>query len=310
MPNADDTSPPPFVHPLADVQSSDVGPGSQLWQYVVVLDGAQIGRDCNICSHCFLESDVQIGDRVTVKNGVQLWNGLRVENDVFIGPNVTFTNDRFPRSKHHGAPLETCLRRGASIGAGATILPGIEVGANAMVGAGAVVTRNVPPNAIAVGNPARIVGYANTAKALAPETSAPPPLTSETAVDGVRIHALPRFEDIRGALMVGEFEKTIPFATRRFFTVFGVPSLETRGEHAHRGCHQFLICVHGSCSLVVDDGSHRGQSRSIAPQLASTSHPWSGAFNTATPTMQFCSFSLPNPMIPKTISGTTTKFFN
>lgn len=146
-----------FVHPLADVHATDIGTGSRVWQFVVILANAQIGRDCNICSHCLIESDVIIGDRVTVKSGVQIWNGLRIANDVFIGPNVSFSNDKFPKSGNRDFDcMQTVVDEGASIGAGATILPGIHIGANAVVGAGAVVTKNVPAGATVVGNPARI----------------------------------------------------------------------------------------------------------------------------------------------------------
>lgn len=150
----------PLIHPLSDVQSTAIGSGTRLWQFVVVLPGAQIGQDCNISSHCLIENDVVIGDRATVKSGVQLWDGLRIGDDVFIGPNVTFTNDKFPRSKLYPEHFtQTIVMTGASIGGGAVILPGITIGAHAMVGAGAVVTRSVPEGAIAVGNPARIVGF-------------------------------------------------------------------------------------------------------------------------------------------------------
>lgn len=145
------------IHPFADVQSEQIGQGTSIWQYVVILPGAVIGVDCNICSHCFIESDVVIGNRVTVKNGVQVWDGLRIEDDVFIGPNATFTNDPFPRSKQDFTLLKTVVKRGATIGANATILPGVIVGEKAMVGAGAVVTKDVPDHALVVGNPARIV---------------------------------------------------------------------------------------------------------------------------------------------------------
>ena len=150
----------PTIHPSADVQSTQVGDGTTIWQFVVVLPKARIGRDCNICAQVFIENDVIVGDRVTIKNGVQLWDGLRIEDDVYIGPNVTFTNDKFPRSKVYPEtfPVAT-VGKGASIGGGAVILPGLLVCEQAMVGAGAVVTRNVPPHAIVVGNPAHIIGY-------------------------------------------------------------------------------------------------------------------------------------------------------
>ena len=245
----------PSIHPSADVQSPNIGSGSRIWQYVVALPNAVIGQDCNICSHCLIENDVIVGDRVTVKSGVQLWDGLRIGDDVFIGPNVTFTNDKFPRSKQYPDTFSlTEIDSGASIGANATILPGIRIGRQAMVGAGSVVTRSVPPNAMVVGNPARIVGYVD-AEADAPsgaKDSAPASVQSDP-----RLHQLPKVADIRGSLTVGEFERSIPFPAKRYFMVFDVPSVETRGEHAHRECHQFLICVSGQVSVVADDGRTR-----------------------------------------------------
>lgn len=147
-----------FVHELAAVGNASVGEGTRVWQFSVILDGARIGRDCNICAHTLIEGNVIIGDRVTVKSGVYLWDGTQVGDDVFIGPNATFTNDLFPRSKVYPATYSgIVLLRGASIGAGATILPGVVIGEHAMVGAGAVVIRDVPARAVVVGNPARII---------------------------------------------------------------------------------------------------------------------------------------------------------
>lgn len=149
-----------FVSYLADVADCQIGEGSKVWQFVVILKGAQIGRDCNICAHVLVEGDVVLGDRVTVKSGVQLWDGLRVGNDVFIGPNATFTNDRFPRSKIYPKSFaQTVIEDGASIGAGAVILPGVRIGMQAMVGAGAVVTQDVASGSLVVGNPARHVRF-------------------------------------------------------------------------------------------------------------------------------------------------------
>lgn len=151
-----------FIHALSDVQTSEIGAGTRVWQFVVILSGAKIGQDCNICSHCLIEGDVLVGDRVTVKSGVQLWDGLRLGDDVFVGPNVTFTNDLHPRSGNkHFKKLYTTIEAGASLGGGATILPGIRIGKGAMVGAGAVVTRDVPSGATVVGNPARVVSIKN-----------------------------------------------------------------------------------------------------------------------------------------------------
>lgn len=248
-----------FVHPSALCETDWVGERTRIWAFVHVLPGARIGADCNICDHVFIEGDVVVGDRVTVKSGVQLWNGVVLGSDVFIGPNVTFTNDRFPRSRQWlASAVQTRIGDGASIGANATILPGVAIGRNAMVGAGSVVTKDVPANAIAYGNPARIQGYVGTdglsalsAEALTRERPALP--------GGARLVSLTRADDMRGSLAALEFSSTIPFVPSRFFTVFNVPSAEVRGAHAHRECHQLLVCVKGAVVVLVDDGLHRSQ---------------------------------------------------
>jgi acetyltransferase-like isoleucine patch superfamily enzyme/dTDP-4-dehydrorhamnose 3,5-epimerase-like enzyme len=258
------------IHRFADVQSPHIGPNTRIWQFTVVLPSAQIGADCNICSHCFIENDVIVGDRVTVKCGVQLWDGLRIGSDVFIGPNVSFTNDRFPRSQQKPEKfLITTIQDGASIGAGAVILPGVAVGSKAMVAAGAVVTRSVPPNAVVVGNPAKIVGYVDASRSGVPDMvdSKPGVGPTSTRVEGVNLHHMPRIPDIRGNLTVGEFDRSIPFTAKRYFIVFDVPSVETRGEHAHRKCHQFLLCVRGNCSVVADDGKSRQEFLLDRPEI-------------------------------------------
>lgn len=146
-----------FVHALADVQSTTIGHATRIWQFAVVLKGAAIGARCNVCAHTFIENDVIVGNDVTIKSGVYLWDGIELADGVFVGPNATFTNDAFPRSKQHKPFPRTVVETGASIGANATILPGIRIGEGAMIGAGAVVTKNVPAHALVVGNPARIV---------------------------------------------------------------------------------------------------------------------------------------------------------
>lgn len=253
----------PFVHPNALCESSEVGAGTRVWAFAHVLPGARIGKDCNICDHVFIENDVVVGDRVTLKCGVQLWDGMRLEDDVFIGPNATFTNDIFPRSKQYPTAFpQTTVRKGASIGANATILPGITIGARAMVGAGAVVTRSVPPNAVVVGNPAKIVGYVDTPDHVGAEAKVAAPASEPvraTSVRGVALHQLKNVADMRGSLSVGEFGRDIPFEVKRYFLVFDVPSLEIRGEHAHLRCEQFLIAVKGSVHVVADDGRNREQ---------------------------------------------------
>ncbi|WP_294225271.1 acyltransferase [Chryseobacterium sp. sg2396] len=145
-----------MIHPLADVQSQKIGEGTTIWQFCVVLKNAAIGKNCNINCQVFIENKVVIGDNVTIKPGVQIWDGITVEDDVFIGPNVTFTNDLFPKSKNQNFNLkETIIKKGASIGANATILAGITIGENSLIGAGSVVTKDIPANELWIGNPAK-----------------------------------------------------------------------------------------------------------------------------------------------------------
>jgi UDP-2-acetamido-3-amino-2,3-dideoxy-glucuronate N-acetyltransferase len=246
-----------FKHPAAIVESASIGPRTRVWAFAHVLPGAVVGADCNLCDHVFVENDVRIGDRVTVKCGVQLWDGVTLENDVFVGPNATFTNDPFPRSRQRPKEFaRTVVRQGASIGANATVLPGVTVGRNAMVAAGAVVSHDVPAHAIVVGNPAAIKGYVGSAASLPTPTSRAG-LPEPSSVQGVRVHELGIFEDLRGQLAVAELGRPLPFVPRRVFFVFGVPTRQVRGESAHRALHQFLVCVSGECKVLVDDGANR-----------------------------------------------------
>lgn len=271
---------PAQIHSTADVQSPLIGAATTIWQFVVVLAGARIGSHVNVCAHCFIENEVVIGDRVTIKSGVYLWDGVWLENDVFVGPNVTFTNNKFPRSK---APLAqhpiTLVEAGASIGGGAVLLPGITIGRGAMVGAGAVVTKSVPPYAIVTGSPARIIGYAEDAASgyaskdqnininTTQLTENSSQKITRVGIGKVMLHRLKSVQDMRGNLSAGEFPSDIPFEPKRYFLVFNVPSAKTRGEHAHRKCHQFLICVKGSCAVVVDDGKSRCEVLLDTPSL-------------------------------------------
>lgn len=235
-----------------------------------MLPGARIGADCNICDHVFVENDVIVGDRVTVKCGVQLWDGVRIDDDVFVGPNATFTNDPMPRSKTYPDRFaETVVAAGASIGGGAVLLPGVRIGRRAMVGAGAVVTRDVPPNAVVVGNPARIIGYVDTPPAPRPSLVAQEenPDLPETLVAGAALRRLRLATDLRGSLVAADFATDLPFVPKRTFTVFDVPTRDVRGEHAHKVCEQFLVCVRGSVAAVVDDGRRRQEFRLDQPDL-------------------------------------------
>ena len=213
-----------FRHPQALVESDRVGGGTRIWAFAHVLPGAVIGRDCNICDHVFIENDVVVGDRVTVKCGVQLWDGVTLEDDVFVGPNATFTNDRFPRSKQYPERFpRTVIRAGASIGANATILPGIEIGQGAMVGAGAVVTRNVPPGVVVTGSPARI--RRTVAEAREGSAVARAPVAGAVSVRGVALHHIPVITDDRGSLSFAQVENHLPFPPRRYFLLFDLPVL-------------------------------------------------------------------------------------
>jgi acetyltransferase-like isoleucine patch superfamily enzyme len=243
-----------FVHSAALVESIKIGSGTRVWAFAHVLEGATLGRDCNICDHVFIENKVTLGDRVTVKSGVQLWDGVHAEDDVFIGPNATFCNDPFPRSKAYVETYpETRLRRGASIGANATILSGITIGRHAMVGAGAVVTTNVPAHAVVVGNPARVVR-----------------LTDAVPMDVATSHNLSSVDlisDHRGELMVRQIGSTLPFTPQRVFVILNVPGKHIRGDHAHKALQQYLVALSGSVNVVLDDGEKREFVKLDTPRL-------------------------------------------
>jgi UDP-2-acetamido-3-amino-2,3-dideoxy-glucuronate N-acetyltransferase len=253
-----------FVHPQGICETTEVGEGTRIWAFAHVLSGARIGRNCNICDGVFVEDDVSIGDDVTVKCGVQLWRGVRLGNLVFVGPNATFTNDKLPRSKQRpSAYALTTVGDGASIGANATILPGIGIGAGAMIGAGAVVTSNVPARAVVVGNPGRVAGYAGATEL---HDASPHSLPRDYGPSLIRLdtHA-----EARGRLFVAD-EGSIPFAAKRFFLVDKVPAGEARGNHAHHSSQQFFVAVSGQVVVSVDDGR-----RAYSVRL---SHPGVGVY--------------------------------
>jgi acetyltransferase-like isoleucine patch superfamily enzyme len=278
-----------FVHPCALCETEAVGDDTRIWAFAHVLPGAKIGRDCNICDGVFVEGDVVMGDRVTVKCGVQLWDGLRVGNDVFIGPNASFANDMFPRSRHPPAEFAvTSVHDGASIGANATILPGVTIGRKAMIGAGAVVTADVPANAKVVGNPGIIIGYVDDDRVGGERASRVDGARSWVSTSsnsgrmpgGAELIELAEHHDLRGALVAGELDEILPFVPRRYFLVFDVPSRHVRGEHAHRTCKQFLTCISGSLSVHLDDGERRAEVELDSPRrgLFIPSMVWASQF--------------------------------
>jgi UDP-2-acetamido-3-amino-2,3-dideoxy-glucuronate N-acetyltransferase len=257
-----------FAHPDARVETDAIGPRTRIWAFAHVLPGARVGADCNICDHTFIEGGAEVGDRVTLKCGVQLWSGITLEDDVFVGPNATFANDPFPRSGRHPVSYaRTRVRRGASIGANATILPGVTIGPQAMIGAGAVVTRDVPARAIVMGNPGCVTGYVDC-EGHAAGPAAGGDQSGLPLVGGAMLYRLPRIRDHRGELSFAELNQSLPFPVSRYFLVFGVPSRELRGEHAHRTLHQYLVAVHGSCSVRLFDGERSEEVLLDRPECA------------------------------------------
>lgn len=258
------------VHPQAICESKQIGAGTRIDAFSIVRESAVIGRDARVASHTVVENDVVLGDRVVISSGVVLVAGVHLEDDVFVGQNVAFTRSRDARvdGRAEGRP-HTLVARGAVLAANSTILAGAHIGLNAVVGAGSVVTRAVPPNAVVVGNPARIKGYVDSTPRHAPLEPAAEvaPGAPASRVRDVTLHRLPLVRDLRGNLTVGEFPRDLPFEPQRYFLVFDVPSKEIRGEHAHRTCHLLLVCVRGGCSVVVDDGTQREEFRLDHPTL-------------------------------------------
>lgn len=238
-----------WVHPNAMCETDEIGRGTRIWPFAHVCSSVTIGEDCNICEGVFIENDVTVGNRVTIKNGVYLWSGLEVDDDVFIGPNATFCNDRKPRSRAWKVPESTVLRKGSSVGANATVLPGVEIGAGALVGAGAVVTEDVPPYCRVVGNPARGVGFE------APEIDLS---QEESSVDTAGIKLVPRsvHNDRRGKLQAIEVATEFPFVVQRYFVISGLRAGVPRGVHAHRETQQVVYVLTGAMLVLISNVDH------------------------------------------------------
>jgi acetyltransferase-like isoleucine patch superfamily enzyme len=245
-----------FIHPTALCEAASLGAGTQVGAFVQIMAGAKIGAACEIENHAFIGSDVTLGDHVVIRGGVHLPAGMTVENGVCIGQNAAFADSRLGQRTNDQPVI---LRKGCVIGANATLCAGVTIGEEAVVDAGAVVTQSVQPFTIVAGNPAKVIGFANTPEAHveAPALPVNRPQSVESMVAGVRAYHLPFISDPRGNLTVGEFERSLPFIPKRYFLTFDVPNSHLRGEHAHKECHQFLICVHGSCAVVVDNGTQR-----------------------------------------------------
>jgi UDP-2-acetamido-3-amino-2,3-dideoxy-glucuronate N-acetyltransferase len=258
-----------FVHPHALCESVSIGDGTRVSAFVHVVAGAKLGANCQLDDHALVEAGAVIGNRVRIGSGVRVPTGVHIEDDVCVGSNVAFADDWSKTSaRTRQDDAQTLIRRGASIGVNAAILRGVTIGERAFVAAGAIVARSVPPNAIVEGNPAHITGYVDLVKADAMRVSSPAsPAVAMTQVEGVTLHEMVLVRDMRGDLSAGEFDRHVPFAVRRYFMVFDVPTEDVRGEHAHRTCHQFLLCVRGRCRVVVDDGRTRCEVELDRPNL-------------------------------------------
>jgi UDP-2-acetamido-3-amino-2,3-dideoxy-glucuronate N-acetyltransferase len=246
-----------LIHASAACESSDIGSGTRVGAFAFIAKTAQIGRNCLIGAHVSIEEGVVIGDKVVIETGVTVSSGTTIEDEVSIGAYAAIA---LPQriGPATGGKSPTTLRRGCTIGAHAALHRGISIGEDAVVEAGAVVTRSVQRSAVAGGNPAVVRAFVTTAAQPLPSSgSRPQAHITKSGVRGVATYEMPLFRDPRGNLTVGEFERTLPFTPKRFFMTLDVPSFDLRGEHAHRTCEQFLLCLFGSCAVVVDDGANR-----------------------------------------------------
>lgn len=260
------TAPPSGTAPVVD-RSPGVDGSVAAGPFSCIDPSASVGIDTRVEERVSIGPGVVIGARCRVSAGAVLRTRVVVGDDVVIGPNAVFVDSDAAGAGH----AATIVREGASIGANVTVLPGVVIGSNATVGAGAVVTGDVPPNATVVGSPARIVGYRSSS----PETAASRFRASSVddaafpvAIGRASLMRYPQIDDLRGSLSFGEVPTHLPFAPRRYFLVFDVPSREVRGEHAHRRLHQLLVCVRGECAVAVDDGETRGEVMLDEPRTA------------------------------------------
>lgn len=255
-----------LIDKTANCESRNIGNGTAIGSFVHIMGGAKIGQNCNIASHVVVENDVSIGDRVIIKPHVHISDGTHLGSDIFVGPNSVFSDKVFDRSKSAAENcVKTCIEDGVFIGANSTILAGLHIGIGAVVAAGSVVTKNVPAGAVLMGNPGEIVGYVNRGREQLEsisydngDTTNKPGIIKKLP-SGASLVKLPEIVDLRGKLSFAEVNQYLPFTPQRYFLVYGVPNQEVRGEHAHKECHQFLVCVSGSLTLITDNGHIKDQ---------------------------------------------------
>lgn len=255
----------PAIHETAMVDGEAViSPGAIVGPYSQIGAGCSVGIGSVLATHVVLGSDVRVGDRVLIASGAYVSNGVELSEGVSVGPNVVFVE-----GKLDGAA--TTVGPGASIGANASILSGVAIGMNVTVGAGSVVTREVPPFATVVGTPARIVGYQSSPEFKVTKHLRASEIESDDfplSIGQATLSLQPRIDDIRGSLTFGEVPVQLPFAPVRYFLVYGVPTREVRGEHAHHKLHELVTCVHGECAVTVDDGYTRAEVVLDRPDVA------------------------------------------
>ena len=255
-----------FVDPSARSEAGSLGAGSRVLAYALVGPGAAIGENCTLHEHAVLLGAITLEDDVSVHTGAQLLGRVHVEQGASVGAGAVLGSDL----DGGAATAEIVVRRFASVGPNVTVLPGVVIGRRAVVEPGSVVTQSVPANAIVTGNPATIVAYVDSGHEAAIRDVIVPAATAAdttpTRVRGVTLHRLTSAQDLRGSLMAAEFAG-LPFPPRRIFTVYDVPSESVRGAHAHRACSQFLICLAGGLSCLVDDGSAREEVRLASPDV-------------------------------------------
>jgi len=252
-----------MIDETAIVQSSKLDESCIVCQFVVIKPNVEIGSDSVINAHAYIDSKTVIGTRVIVGSGARISSGVALEDDVYVGPNVIVGDDDYLPD---GKVVPTIIRQGAWVCGNSVLLSGINIGAGARIGAGSVVTSDVQANAVVVGNPARIVGYVGTEEKQTNIANTNGVLETPK-VKGVRLFRLQNVRDLRGDLSAIEWEKQLPFTPKRAFFVYNVTNSSVRGEHAHKICHQFLLCVHGTVSVVVDDGNYREEFRLNEPHI-------------------------------------------